>query len=347
MYDEKIRSVGNGSVDRLHRCVDRDGAACHWTFVLDLDAIHRARIIGDLARAKHVIQVPRDVVERGIHRGAHALRPRAEWIQAPCGELGAHGVDDTHRRWRDARAKGWIDHQRHHVALRAELEDARLEGARAHLSRDGEQRVRQIDHDARDGDLRRDVVLIRVRADDQRLLRLTRGAKHAESGGVGVLEDDVGVSTYLRERLLASRTDVIPVADVRRQYRDRGIHRFRAASEGGEALSNRRKLGTADHADDVGVGHGAGEHAGEVRRVGEAEHDTGNVGRDAGARGHDVDGSRVIWPNPLRGILELEAVTEDEVVPLRPVLTELLLELGGRLGLDVTDGRTEAIAEAE
>jgi hypothetical protein len=48
-----------------------------------------------------------------------------------------------------------------------------------------------------------------------------------------------------------------------------------------------------------------------------------------------------------RGVLELEAVAEDEGVPLITVLPKILLELGGRLRLDVADPRAKGVADAK
>src|SRR5204863_6066284 len=110
-----------------------------------------------------------------------------------------------------------------------------------HLARDGEEGVWKIDHDARDGDLGCDVILIRVRSDDERLLRLACCAEHAEPRGIGILKDHVGVAADLGECLLASRAHVVPVADVRRQYRDLWIHHASTAAERGEVLAYRWK----------------------------------------------------------------------------------------------------------
>ena len=63
------------------------------------------------------------------------------------------------------------------------------------------------------------------------------------------------------------------------------VHGLRAAREGGEALLHGRKLRSADDADARSIFViDAGEHAGEVRRVGEAELDAGDIRRRAWSR---------------------------------------------------------------
>ena len=123
----------------------------------------------------------------------------------------------------------------------------------------------------------------------------------------------------------------------------RGFTAFAPRVNAVEALLHRRQLGAADDAEDVRLRHAAGDHAGEIRGIGEGELDPGDVGAARGAGGGDVDRLREIGAHPLRGILELEAMAEDEVVSLRAVLPEVLLELGRRLGLDVADRGAEAI----
>jgi len=65
----------------------------------------------------------------------------------------------------------------------------------------------------------------------------------------------------------------------------------------------------------------------------EVEDDRGQVLRRPRARRRDEDRVRVLPGDTSRRVLELEAVSDDQVIALRPVLPELLLEFRGRLGL--------------
>ena len=67
---------------------------------------------------------------------------------------------------------------------------------------DREKRERQVDHDASERDVWRDVVLIGVRSDDERSRLFARGLKHTQPGGVGVLKNHVDAARELGERLL-------------------------------------------------------------------------------------------------------------------------------------------------
>ena len=57
--------------------------------------------------------------------------------------------------------------------------------------------------------------------------------------------------------------------------------------------------------------------------------------------------SGMIGSDALRGVLKLEAVPEDQVIPLRAVLPEFLLELSGGFRLDVADGGAETVADSQ
>ena len=74
----------------------------------------------------------------------------------------------------------------------------------------------------------------------------------AESGGVGVLEDDVGAARDLGEGLFLAGAHVIPVADVGGEDGDVRVDALGAALEGHEAGADRWQLGAADGADHAG-----------------------------------------------------------------------------------------------
>jgi hypothetical protein len=71
----------------------------------------------------------------------------------------------------------------------------------------------------------------------------------------------------------------------------------------------------------------------------------GNVlaGRRAG-RNYECS-ARKIRTNPFRRILELESVSEDEIVSLRAVLSEVLLEVSWCFRLYMAHARAQAIAD--
>ena len=80
----------------------------------------------------------------------------------------------------------------------AESEHAGRERLVLDAARDDEERVGEIDHDAGDGHLGGDVVLIRVRAEHEHALRFARRLEDAETRGVRVLEEDVDAAMDLR-----------------------------------------------------------------------------------------------------------------------------------------------------
>src|SRR5215208_2409170 len=108
-----------------------------------------------------------NIVERCVWRHGHALWPRGERIEAMREELGTHGVYRARGRFRDARPERRVHHQPDDIAFRSEPDHTWRERAGLNLASYCEERVRQIDHDARDRDLGRNRILIRVRADDE------------------------------------------------------------------------------------------------------------------------------------------------------------------------------------
>ena len=85
---------------------------------------------------------------------------------------------------------------------------------------------------------------------------------------------------------------------------------------------------------------------GEVRRVGESERHSGEVGSWRRSGGRDVDGLRKLGRDALRGVLVLESVAEDERVALCSVLAKIILEFRRGFCLDVADLRAEAVADS-
>ena len=76
----------------------------------------------------------------------------------------------------------------------------------------------------------------------------------------------------------------------------------------------------------------------------ESEGQPGEV-RPGGAAGRRYENRmRKLWCDAARGVLKLEAVAEDEVVSLAPVLAEILVELRWRLRFDVADLGAEGVA---
>jgi hypothetical protein len=114
------------------------------------------------------------------------------------------------------------------------------------------------------------------------------------------------------------------------------------------ALTDWRKLLTADSPDEVAPGHRSSDEAGKVGRVGKGEPHPGHVVANGGIAGRDdVYGVRMGGSNASGRVLELEAVAEDDVVTLRSVLPEVLLELGRRLRLDMARVGAKAIADGD
>src|SRR6185312_2826482 len=125
------------------------------------------------------------------------------------------------------------------------------------------------------------------------------------------------------------------------------LDRLGTLLEGAEALDDRREGGAAECAELVGLGHRRGEHAGQVRSVGETKGHAGQVRTRGRAGRRYINGMRKLWCHALRGVLELEPVAEDELITLRAVLAKILLEVGRRGRLDVADLGAEAVANPE
>ena len=172
---------------------------------------------------------------------------------------------------------------------------------------------------------------------DERLLRLARRLEDAESRGVGVLEDDVGAAADLRERLLlpALTSSQLPMYELSTTIP--GFDRLRArvnaaklSFTGGSSVPPMTPM-TFDFVIAPASMPARYDASAKPKSM------PATFAPVDGRRGDDVDGLGEIRADALRGVLELEAVAEDEVVPLRAVLPEVLLELGGRLRLDVAD----------
>jgi hypothetical protein len=80
-----------------------------------------------------------------------------------------------------------------------------------------------------------------------------------------------------------------------------------ATRERGKAFLHRRKLRSADHADDSRATHRAGENPRQVRRIREAEGDTGEIRSGRVPTGRYVDRLGKLRCDATRGILKLEA----------------------------------------
>ena len=93
--------------------------------------------------------------------------------------------------------------------------------------------------------------------------------------------------------------------------------------------------------------HCTGDNPREVRGFGEAEYHSGDIRAAGVAGGHHVLSVRVRGSYGAGGILKFEAMPEYEIVPLGSVLTKILLEFGGRSCLDMTDLRTEGVADTQ
>ena len=151
------------------------------------------------------------------------------------------------------------------------------------------------------------------------------------------MEYHVDAICELGKRLLFAGADIIPVSDVGGNDACLRFDVVHALGKSAKALPNRRQFGTTDDTDAVRVCHGASNHAGQVRWLGEPEDHAGDVGRNSVAGGDDVLSPRVIRGDSACRILKLEAVPEDKLVSLVAVLPEVLLELGRSFRLDMAD----------
>src|SRR5690348_3556538 len=206
--------------------------------------------------------------------------------------------------------------------------------------------MRQIDDDARDDDARCNAALVGIRPENIDTFRLLGGLENTQAGSVGVLEDEVSAALNLRERLLFTDARIIPVPDVRREDSNARIDGVHPSGERQKAALDGRKIGSTDHTDDPRTREGAGDDAGQVRWLLETEDHRCDVRPRAIARRGDVDRVRIIRPNARRGVLEFEAVPEYEVVTLRAIRSEILLEIGGRFHLDMAYMCADTVANS-
>ena len=140
------------------------------------------------------------------------------------------------RNGRDARRQAGVQHERHHMRLLTQFDDAWLKGLCFHFSRDLEKSARQVDHDAAKGHLGGDGILVRIRTDYE-CTPFARGLKNSEAGSVGVLKDDVSALRDLRQPLLLAGADIVPVPDIRRDDANRRVRRARSCCACGATTS--------------------------------------------------------------------------------------------------------------
>src|SRR5262249_39467168 len=131
--------------------------------------------------------------------------------------------------------------------------------------------------------------------------------------------------------------DVVPVTDKGGNDANLGIDVLGATLERAKARHDGGELRPTDHPDGVRPRHRPGEHPGEIRGVVESERQSGEVRSGGAPRCCYENSMRKLWRDATRGVLKLEPVTEHEVISLAPVLTEILVELGRGLRLDVAD----------
>lgn len=244
----------------------------------------------------------------------------------------------------NSRDQSWIHDQVHDLLTHAELDDSRREGVVSDLSRHGQKSMGKVDSYAPECNLGCDVVLVGVGAKHVRPGRSANRLEDAESSRVSVLKDDVDTTGQLRERLLLSGAYVVPVADVRGHDLRPGVHTVYAVLEREKALTHRRQFGAPDQTESVGACHGAGDHAGEIGGLREAKHHSAHVPAARVPRRHDVLCRWIGGRYGARGVLKLEAVAENQIKVLVPILAEVLLELGRRLSLNVANLSAEGVA---
>src|SRR5690348_8917958 len=207
--------------------------------------------------------------------------------------------------------------------------------------------MRQIDHDARDDDARRNAALVGIRSKNIDAFRFLRGLENTQTGGIGILEDEIGATLDLRQRLLLAGARVIPIPDVGREDSNVWIDRVHAGGECQETALHGRKVGAANDADDVRARKGSGDDPGQVRRLFKSEYHRRDVRpRPIAGRG-DINGVRILGSNPRCGVLEFEAVAEHQIVSLRAVGAKVLLKVGGSLYLDMAYMCGHTVANAQ
>src|SRR5690606_39480395 len=96
-----------------------------------------------------------------------------------------------------------------------------------------------------------------------------------------------------------------------------------------------RKFHPADEADSIAASESTGEHAQEIRRLVEAEDEWHHVAGDRVTTGDREHGAGELLRDTLCGLLELEAVTEDQPIPLCRITAQRLFLFTGCARLDM------------
>src|SRR4051794_27731531 len=244
--------------------------------------------------------------------------------------------DFAHRVGLERRFERVVPHQRDDSFVHAEVLNLRFELMIANFFRDCDKRARHVEHGRGDDHIRREIVLIFVRAETADLLFLTR-LEHAAACFIRLMEDEVAAGVDERKRGELRRSGVVEVAGVDLLHIELRIHRLRAGFERSERRGDRGEVDAADESGFARFRFACGDDAEEVGRLLELEDHRGDVRRDGVARGRDEDRVRIFRAGLLRGVLKLETVTEGEIVVFRAVRLESLDDLSRRLRLLMRD----------
>src|SRR3954462_2808522 len=119
VHDKERGTDLDRGVDRSQRCIHRYRAAPNGTNVLDLYAIHRSWIIGDIARTEEIVEMLGDIGERRAVGGHVSGARRGSGVESAGSQLGSYGVDRTQRGRGDAWCECRVDDERDDIAFRS------------------------------------------------------------------------------------------------------------------------------------------------------------------------------------------------------------------------------------
>jgi hypothetical protein len=169
--------------------------------------------------------------------------------------------------------------------------------------------------------------------------------KDSESRGIGIVMNHVGTEPDERECRFTSSGGVLEGVDVDEPCLGRGVHGLCTCHPSLVRRLDGRKLDPSDEADDAASGHSTRGHPGEIARLFEAEDHRGHHSRGAHTGRDDEHGLRIVGRDAFGHVLELESVTEDQVVPLGGVCSESLLLGPGCLRLHVAHLDPQAVPD--
>ena len=157
------------------------------------------------------------------------------------------------------------------------------------------------------------------------------------------MKDKIDALLNLCECELLRLADVFPIADVGAAHLRIRVDALHAAFKRHKRAIHRWNVLSADNADFVRLRHHPGYDTQQVGGLLKPKDDRRDIVHDSAARRGDKNGFWEIRRDSFRCILILVAVSEDEVIPIQRVGTEVFLLVCRGTALNVTNFRAELL----